>query len=611
MGIIENHLKMKALLLLLLLTSVVVSWPTDTARRLKKKCVKGPCLCEPIKKAYLIAMKKNTGANVITKKIFQREVGVMKTKIDYEFKRANKKINLWFEKVNELNKQVIDPKKCKPVKKGKKPSKICAKLAAKIQEAAAKAKALLIKKVVPVQKVPAKTVPVTKPQVPAKTIPAKAAAKTTPAKATTPTPPAPDAEEEAESSADEAEAGLRRMLATPAPTKPVAAKPVTTTPAAAKPVAPKPVAAKPVAAKPVAATPAAPTKAPEIPVVFKGKLSNGIVGLTALPGGVHSYKERIPKIEAGFVKKLTFRLAVAKDQALWGANRVKFFSGACPKIDAILIPKYARVSTDLKNDITVFLKKKRVEFDKNMAKKLKELVDKSTLKPKYLKKLVFPVSRLIAAAVAEAKTHPVTVLKFQKYMKKHYDAKMKRWAKVRVQKEKKAAFIAQFEDAKKAANAKMDTNAKVTFDKQVEKEKKKAKKELGAKIVKKMTKKIETAKKHLATQKSDHKKKVQQAKELPKKAVTQAKEVAKVLEKKAKTAAKKVEAAVKKGDTKAADVAQKVADSVKKGAAVATKVVAAVKGAAKKVGSAVKGVAKKVALKKLAGAKAAVPTKKF
>merc|ERR1711935_1058154 len=178
----------------------------------------------------------------------------MKTKIDYEFKRANKKINLWFEKVNELNKQVIDPKKCKPVKKGKKPSKICAKLAAKIQEAAAKAKA-----------------------------------KTTPAKATTPTPPAPDAEEEAESSADEAEAGLRRMLATPAP-------------------------AKPVAAKPVAATPAAPTKAPEIPVVFKGKLSNGIVGLTALPGGVHSYKERIPKIEAGFVKKLTFRLAVAKDQ---------------------------------------------------------------------------------------------------------------------------------------------------------------------------------------------------------------------------------------------------------------------------------------------------------
>jgi hypothetical protein len=107
---------MKIFILVLLLASIVIALPLHSGRRLKKKCVKGPCLCNNIRLSFLKASKKNNMAYVLTKKVFAREIGKMDSKIRWESKRAVKNTKKWFARVNHLNKKVVDPKKCQKQK---------------------------------------------------------------------------------------------------------------------------------------------------------------------------------------------------------------------------------------------------------------------------------------------------------------------------------------------------------------------------------------------------------------------------------------------------------------------------------------------------------------
>jgi hypothetical protein len=107
---------MKIFILVLLLGSIVIALPLDSGRRLKKKCVKGPCLCNNIRLSFMIASKKNNMAYMLTTKVFAREIGKMDSKIKWESKRAVKKTEKWFTRVNNLNKKVVDPKKCQKQK---------------------------------------------------------------------------------------------------------------------------------------------------------------------------------------------------------------------------------------------------------------------------------------------------------------------------------------------------------------------------------------------------------------------------------------------------------------------------------------------------------------
>jgi hypothetical protein len=302
----------------------------------------------------MIGMMKMNKFSTTTNKIFDREFGIMQTKVKAVFVRAEKKTHWWFSKVDELNKHVVNPKKClKKPKKGKKPKKDCVKLAAEKVKIAAKV----------ATPVPAKVVPKVATPVPAKVVPKVAAVKPAPVKASPAntttkkatatanvakkiTKAADDSDADADADGDVSDPSLSpsRLLQVAPAKAAVAAKPVPAKAAvAAKPVPAKAaVAAKPVPAKAAVAAKPVPAKPTPAPVVINKKLSSDFVGLKLKPAGRALYVRRIKAITKDFLHKIEERLKVFNNQSAWGANRVKVFTGTCKKIDLILVPKYAR-----------------------------------------------------------------------------------------------------------------------------------------------------------------------------------------------------------------------------------------------------------------------------
>jgi hypothetical protein len=411
---------MKFLILVLLLASIVIALPLDSGRRLAKKCVAGECLCNNIRKAFLEASKKNNMAYVLTTKVFAREIGKMEGKIRSETKRAAKRTEDWFAKVNTINKKVVDPKKCQK-KKGKL-GKDCTMLKAKVAKAAArivkaaakplaKLKALSkkavaagkkavseVKKIAaPAKKVDAKTAPVPKSKAQAKT---KTAARRRLQHTWAAGPVA----------AKPAAAGP--VAAKPVAAGPVAAKPVAAGPVAAKPVAAKPVAAKPVAAKPVAAKPVA--AKPVAAIVITGKLKPSYIGLHAKPDGVQSFIAHMIRHRKRWEGKVAKRQNLFAMQNTWGSERVRHFSGKCPRLDGLLMKKYARHTALLAKKHKTYIANMEKKFQKFLAEQLKGLKAKEVIKPKWVKGLKYHYSKIIAAELKKTTHIPKLVKEFKK-----------------------------------------------------------------------------------------------------------------------------------------------------------------------------------------------------
>ena len=185
------------------------------------------------------------------------------------------------------------------------------------------------------------------------------------------------------------------------------------------------------------------------------------MGLSLKPTGRASYLERIKETRDYFLIKIQQREQVFKTQSAWGAARVKHFTGACKKVDLILVPKYARQVGLLLKKHTDYLNGMKKSFQKLIDGYLKKLTKGEVLTPKWQKKLIFPLADMIKVAVKEASSHPKVVLKYQKEMAKKYKAHMKRVAAREAVRDAKTKVFKTFEAKKQSANSKMDTITKI------------------------------------------------------------------------------------------------------------------------------------------------------